>query len=78
MRTEVITLNAERNVSLTAYLQSAGGEFGNVAKRPAILILPGGGYQFCSNREADPVAMPFLAAGYHAFILRYSVREYAE
>ena len=32
--------------------------------RPAILILPGGGYAWCSRREADPVAMQFLQAGY--------------
>ena len=33
----------------------------------------------CSDREADPVAMPFLAQGYCAFVLRYSVgRETAQ
>ncbi|MCL2865604.1 MAG: alpha/beta hydrolase [Lachnospiraceae bacterium] len=74
MRSEIITLNKSRNVTLTIYLQSVGGEFSYVPKRPAILILPGGGYQFCSDREADPVAMPYLKAGYQVFILRYSVQ----
>jgi len=73
----MIILNETRDVSLTAYLLDAGGEFKHMMKHPAVLILPGGGYQFCSAREADPVAMPYLAAGYHAFILRYSVREHA-
>jgi len=77
MRTERITLNEERNVTLTAYLQGVGGEFRFVTKRPAILILPGGAYQFCSEREADPVAMPYLKAGYQVFILRYSLGENA-
>jgi len=77
MQTEVIRLNEARNVSLTAYLQSVGGEFRHITKRPAILVLPGGGYQFCSDREAEPVAMPYLAAGYQVFILRYSVKENA-
>ena len=27
----------------------------------------------CSDREADPIAFPYLQAGYQAFILRYSV-----
>ena len=76
MRAEVITLNEERNVTLTIYLQETGGEFPNMQKRPAMLILPGGGYQFCSAREADPVAAPYLAAGFQVFILRYSVREH--
>lgn len=75
MRVEKIVLNEERNVTLTAYLQEVGGEFRNIPKRPAILVLPGGGYQMCSDREADPVAMPYLKAGYQAFILRYSVRK---
>ena len=78
MRVEKIVLNEERNVTLTAYLQEVGGEFRNVTKRPAILVLPGGGYQFCSDREADPVAMPYLKAGYQAFILRYSVKKDAQ
>lgn len=73
MRTETIVLNEERNVTLTAYLQEVCGEFRFVTKRPAILILPGGAYQFCSDREADPVAMPYLKAGYQVFILRYSL-----
>jgi len=78
MQKDVIILNEARNVSLTVYLQEIGGEFRHVAKRPAVLILPGGGYQMCSDREADPVAMPYLAAGYQAFILRYSVAENAQ
>ena len=41
--------------------------------RPAVLVLPGGGYGFTSDREAEPVAFRFLAQGYAAFILRYSV-----
>lgn len=73
MKTEVIMLNEERNVSLTTYLQQVGGEFGNIPKRPAILVLPGGGYKMCSDREAEPIVMPYLKAGYQAFILRYSL-----
>ncbi len=75
MNTEVITLNEERHVTLTAFLQSVGGEFYNIEGRPAVLILPGGAYQNCSDREADPVAFPYLQAGYQAFILRYSLKK---
>ena len=77
MKTEYIVLSEERNVSLTAYIQPAGGEFGGLSERPAVLIIPGGGYHFCSDREADPVAFPYLKAGYQAFILRYSLNEQA-
>ena len=72
MKQEIITLNADRNVTLTAYIQETEGEF-LFAKRPAILVMPGGGYAMCSDREADPVALAFMKAGYQAFILRYSI-----
>ena len=39
----------------------------------AILILPGGGYGFTSAREHEVIAYQFLAAGFCAFSLRYSV-----
>ena len=70
---ESITLSKERNVTLTAMLQGVGGEFRGIEARPAVLVIPGGGYMFCSDREADPVAAAYLRAGYHAFVLRYSV-----
>lgn len=58
--------------TLTAYLQD------NVAAqaeraRPAMLICPGGGYEFCSDRESEPVALAFAARGYQAFVLNYTV-----
>lgn len=42
-------------------------------KRKAILVIPGGAYAFCSDREADPIAHAYLAAGFNTFVLRYSV-----
>lgn len=40
--------------------------------RPAMLILPGGGYEHVSPREAEPVALRFVSKGYVAFVLTYS------
>lgn len=40
--------------------------------RPAVIICPGGGYEYCSVREAEPVAIRFAAYGISAFVLRYS------
>lgn len=73
MKTLELILNEERNVSLTAYIQPTKGEFSGMTKRPAMVILPGGGYRYCSARESDPVAFPYLQVGYQVFILRYSV-----
>ncbi len=41
--------------------------------RAAVIICPGGGYEYTSPREAEPVALQFNAAGFHAFVLHYSV-----
>lgn len=41
--------------------------------RGAVLICPGGAYSFTSPREAEPIAIKFNAAGFHAFVLNYSV-----
>ncbi len=42
-------------------------------KQQAIMICPGGGYDFLSDREAEPIAFAFLKSGIQCFVLRYSV-----
>ena len=42
-------------------------------KRGAVVICPGGGYAFCSPREAEPIALQFCAAGFQAFVVDYCV-----
>lgn len=44
-----------------------------VRERPLVIVCPGGAYMMTSDREAELVAMQFLAFGYHAAVLRYSV-----
>lgn len=44
---------------------------------PAVVVTPGGGYEMVSQREAEPIALPFFARGYNVFILEYSVGENA-
>jgi acetyl esterase/lipase len=55
--------------SLRAYVLDSPTE----KPRPAVVICPGGGYGNVSWREGEPVATRFLAAGFHAFVLDYSV-----
>ncbi len=43
-----------------------------IQDRPLILVCPGGGYRYTSDREAEIVAMQFNAMGYHTAVLRYS------
>lgn len=73
MKTEVIQLYKDRkDVTLTTYILQDSPELLAGRARPAVLICPGGGYFFCSDREAEPVALKFASMGYHAFVLRYS------
>ena len=55
---------------LTCLADTTSPEVSSSRVRPAVLVLPGGGYWFTSDREATPVALRFLARGYAAFILR--------
>ncbi len=43
-----------------------------IDKRPAVIVVPGGGYEHVSVREGEIVAMQFFARGYHAAVLNYS------
>jgi acetyl esterase/lipase len=76
MKTMSLNLT-HKNVTLTAYLLDRSPEMLNTWVRPAVLVLPGGGYYSCSDREAEPIALAFLAEGYQAFVLRYSLGENA-
>lgn len=59
--------------NLYTYFLDSSIEMRPNEKRPVILLCPGGGYEMTSDREAEPMAMQFLAMGYHVAILRYSV-----
>ena len=57
---------------LTAYCH--GQQPGLVKKiRPAMLVIPGGGYAFVSDSENEPVALRYFAEGFDAFALDYSI-----
>jgi len=61
------------DTSLEGYILDCELSLGQEKKRPAIVVCPGGGYVYCSPREAEPVALRYAASGFHAFVLRYSV-----
>lgn len=59
--------------TLEGYILDCELALGQEKNRPAVVVCPGGGYVYCSPREAEPVALKYTAKGFHAFILRYSV-----
>lgn len=60
--------------TLTTYLPDNTTEIDPNRKRKNVIICPGGGYGFVSEREAEPIALKIAAAGHNAFVLRYSTK----
>ncbi len=58
--------------TLTTYVSDDTPEL-NMPRRRAVVVCPGGGYRFLSDREAEPIVKVFLAAGMNVFLLRYTV-----
>ena len=63
------------NAVLKSFIIENSREIDEEYKRPAVIICPGGGYEFLSDREADVVAQRFVAADISAFILNYSIEK---
>ncbi len=69
-----MTCPGHPEATLEGYILDCELSLGQEHSRPAIVVCPGGGYLYCSPREAEPVALRYAARGFHAFILRYSVQ----
>ncbi len=67
-----ISIPGSSDASLEGYILDCEITLGQEQARPAIVVCPGGGYVYCSPREAEPVALSYAARGFHAFVLRYS------
>ncbi|MFP7306643.1 hypothetical protein SFC81_03590 [Enterococcus faecalis] len=50
MLTKTFLLNPKSETSLTVYLHEEKSEFNRIEKRLFVLVIPGGGYNFCSER----------------------------
>lgn len=62
------------DAKLYTYILDNSPEIDSSRTRPMVIICPGGGYEFTSDREAEPIAIRMNAMGFHACVLRYSVR----
>lgn len=59
------TILLENGGMLEIYLQDDG------QLHDFILIFPGGGYTYCESREGEPIAISYLAEGFHAAVVTY-------
>ena len=70
---DVKVKDTEETAKLYTYFLDNSREIAPERVRPVIVICPGGGYEWVSEREAEPIALKFVGAGYHAVVLHYSV-----
>lgn len=74
MNTYTVSLKEEYGITggeLECILMRLPFDADNGWKRPAVIVVPGGGYGGVSKREGAPIAAAFLARGYQTFVLTY-------
>ena len=64
----------EQPARLDVYLHKASDEMSALKEKPMMVICPGGGYEFRSDREAEPFALRMMAQGFHAAVVQYKVK----
>lgn len=57
---------------IKTYIIEDSPEF-KIKKRPVVIVCPGGGYGYLSDREGEILALQYAAMGCHAVVLYYSV-----
>lgn len=46
----------------------------NIEPRPAMVVIPGGAYEYCSQREGEPIALRYMSEGFNCFVLHYTCK----
>ncbi len=68
-----IEINYGENVTLKGFLYEKSPAMPQMEDRPIVVVCPGGGYEHCSDREAEPIALFYSGAGFNTFVFRYSL-----
>lgn len=72
-----ISLSEATGAYMDTYILEPTEHYQAGARRPVVVVCPGGGYLRTSDQEAEPVAMRFNTLGYHAVVVRYTCGEKA-
>ncbi len=62
------------SATLDCFVPEVTDRFSGKGNRPAVIILPGGGYAGLADHEADPIALKLCSEGIPAFVLYYAVK----
>lgn len=68
---DVSNLDVGSDSFIEIYLNDKNSEV-NIEPRLPMIVVPGGAYQFCSQREGEPIALRFAAEGFNCFVLHYT------
>lgn len=66
-------LKSDSDVSLSVYIPDNFEEIDLNRKREMVILCPGGGYKFISDREGEPVALRLMGKDIAAAVLKYSI-----
>lgn len=74
MKVEEYNLNiSEHDFKIKGYWLDQIDDFDQTVDYPVVIICPGGGFTFHSDREKEPIALRFNSFGMHAVILEYKL-----
>lgn len=73
MKNERIQIN--EHAYFDTYILHASQEYNVGKKKPLLIVCPGGGYAFTSDREAEPIALKFNGEGLHSIVLWYTTED---
>lgn len=73
MNVKKFDLYGDGRVKLYAYIPHWTPVPGAYPSRSGVVVLPGGGYLMHGNSEGEPVALAFMAKGFNAYLLKYSI-----
>lgn len=73
MKNERIQLN--EHAYFDTYILHHSKEYNVGKKKPLVIVCPGGGYAFTSDREAEPIALKFNGEGLHSIVLWYTTND---
>lgn len=68
-------LSEDGRYYVDVYVQDESPEIKLSHLRPMVVVLPGGGYCAMSDREAEPIALSYIAEGFNAAVVRYRVNK---
>lgn len=63
-----VNSHASKEAKLSIFLH------GDDKIRPAMIVVPGGGYHFVAQSEAKPVALRYLSEGFNCFVVDYIIQ----